>query len=67
MSRTVFLPITGSLELPMMGGKTSETCRVIPKENKFETLVHLAGFTIETHNYARLLCIHRTVMNKYRL
>ena len=55
-----------SRELPMMDGKT-ETCRVIPKENKFETLVHLVGFTIETHNYARLLCIHRTVMHKYRL
>jgi len=27
----------------------SETCRVIPKINKFETLVHLVGFTIEIY------------------
>jgi len=31
----------------MMDGSPSKTCRVLLYVNKFETLMHLVGFTIE--------------------
>jgi hypothetical protein len=37
-----------SLELLMMDGKTSETCRGFYKNKYFEKRVHLVGFNIET-------------------
>jgi hypothetical protein len=37
-----------SLELLMMDGKTVQNMwSVIPKSNKFDTLVHLVGFTVD--------------------
>ena len=43
-----------SLELLMMDGKTVRNMQsVIPKQNKFETLVHLFVFTIEIYYDAR--------------
>ena len=44
--------------------RPSKTRRVIPKINKFETLVHLVGFTIETHNCVRDFSHHSTFLLK---
>jgi len=48
-----------SRELLMMDGKTVRNMySVIPKQNKFDTLVHLVGFTTET----AFSCHNRTIM-----
>jgi hypothetical protein len=50
-----------ALEILVMDGKTSETCRVLSQKwNKFQKLLHLVGFTIEIYcgaqSYERQIC-----------
>jgi len=45
-----------SFELLMMEEGPSETCSVIPKWNKFDTSMHLVGFTIEIILRCTALC-----------
>jgi len=51
--------------------RPSETCRVLLQYNKFETLKHLVGFTIEIHqirqdmNKIQLLAFMQHIMSNY--
>ena len=50
----------------MMDGKTVwNTESVIPKYNKFDTLVHLVGFTIEIYYDARLFERQNSLFRKF--
>jgi len=44
-----FHPSSGVHDCTYSNRHMSETCRVIPKINKFETLVHLVGFTVDIY------------------